>query len=121
MPTRPPKIRTLPARITTLGPAIATVSGNRVRRAMSRRDIERRRKYLTVNRLCAHCLSRGTVAAAIECDHIVPVHLGGGEEWQNFQGLCRSCHLEKTAKDAAGEYQVERYPQLPPDDGYALA
>ena len=40
-----------------------------------------------------------------ECDHIVPLFLGGKDwhedlpELSNFQTLCRKCHKKKTARD----------------------
>ena len=32
----------------------------------------------------------------LECDHINPVHKGGGNELSNGQVLCTECHVEKT-------------------------
>lgn len=36
-------------------------------------------------------------AAAAEVDHIQPQHRGGGNEPENLQALCRSCHRTKSA------------------------
>jgi 5-methylcytosine-specific restriction protein A len=39
-------------------------------------------------------------APATEMDHIRPVSLGGGDERENLQGLCRPCHLSKSGTEA---------------------
>lgn len=42
----------------------------------------------------------GLVVNAIQKDHIIPVHKGGGGCWlDNYQLLCDDCHKEKTKKD----------------------
>jgi 5-methylcytosine-specific restriction endonuclease McrA len=43
---------------------------------------------------CRHC---GCVARAdeLEVDHIVPVSLGGADEPENLQTLCRPCNRRK--------------------------
>ncbi|WP_265529091.1 HNH endonuclease [Sphingomicrobium marinum] len=35
-----------------------------------------------------------------EIDHIVPKCLGGGDERSNLQGICKPCHLTKSAGEA---------------------
>lgn len=35
----------------------------------------------------------------LEVDHIKPICLGGGNEDENLQTLCRKCHQEKTSED----------------------
>jgi len=43
---------------------------------------------------CRFC---GDITSNWEADHIIPVFLGGGGKGlDNFQTLCKSCHLEKT-------------------------
>ena len=45
-------------------------------------------------RCCQKC---GIVGEALELDHVIPVHKGGGGCWlNNYQLLCKSCHLEKS-------------------------
>lgn len=36
---------------------------------------------------------------ATEVDHIVAKRFGGGDEWENLQGLCKACHTRKTDKE----------------------
>lgn len=57
--------------------------------------------YLRRNPLCADCLDLGVVEAATEVDHIVP-HRGDRKVFfdrSNWQGLCKSCHSRKTARE----------------------
>lgn len=35
----------------------------------------------------------------MEWDHIVPLSEGGADHESNLQGLCHSCHVEKTAEE----------------------
>lgn len=43
------------------------------------------------------CYKCGLIGGYLELDHIVPVHKGGGSCWlNNYQLLCKSCHLEKS-------------------------
>lgn len=45
--------------------------------------------------LCQHCLP-DRVSVATDVDHIVPVHLGGGNGIANLMSLCAECHQAKT-------------------------
>jgi 5-methylcytosine-specific restriction protein A len=58
----------------------------------------RRRLFLT-NPLCVLCERAGRLSVASELDHIVALVNGGGNGDENLQGLCASCHLDKTAVD----------------------
>jgi len=51
--------------------------------------------------LCQACESAGRITAADLVDHIVPVHVAPDRvhDLDNLQGLCRSCHADKTAAD----------------------
>lgn len=35
----------------------------------------------------------------LECDHIIPLSMGGQDSLTNTQTLCTPCHLEKTKKE----------------------
>ena len=37
--------------------------------------------------------------SATEVDHIIPVADGGGDDAENLQGLCKSCHTRKTSAE----------------------
>lgn len=39
------------------------------------------------------------MCVATEVDHIIPLHQGGLDEWENLQGLCHEHHAAKTAKE----------------------
>ena len=57
------------------------------------------------NPLChgpdSECEKAGRVRPWTERDHIVPLHLGGGDDAANVQGLCSECHAAKSAKELA--------------------
>ena len=59
----------------------------------------RRERLLLANPLCAMCLERGITTAAMEVDHIIPLHQGGPDIDSNTQNLCHACHSVKTARD----------------------
>jgi 5-methylcytosine-specific restriction protein A len=47
------------------------------------------------------CQSCGRITEDGECDHIVPISLGGSDDMSNLQWLCKEpCHREKTAREA---------------------
>lgn len=47
-------------------------------------------------------------APATELDHIIPKHLGGTDDPQNCQPLCKKCHAHKTAGEAAAARNTAR-------------
>lgn len=60
--------------------------------------------YLMHNPWCVACLKDGRYEAATETDHIIP-HKGDAKlfwDKSNWQGLCHSCHSQKTAKEDGG-------------------
>lgn len=57
--------------------------------------------FLRVHPLCADCEELGAVVEAREVDHIQP-HKGDKRlffDRSNWQGLCKSCHSRKTARE----------------------
>lgn len=44
---------------------------------------------------CAGCLDVFRQIGNMQIDHIIPVHLGGTNELDNLQLLCRSCNVKK--------------------------
>ena len=50
---------------------------------------------------CVDCARRGARVEAVEVDHIVPVAMGGTDDWENLQPLCAAHHRLKSARDAA--------------------
>lgn len=50
--------------------------------------------------VCLHC-GRTVEARGIEIDHVLPLLDGGLDVESNVQPLCRSCHKDKTSKEAA--------------------
>lgn len=60
-----------------------------------------RRMHLSENPLCVVCKASGIVAAATVSDHIQPVRQGGDPwDWSNRQGLCKTCHNQKSGREA---------------------
>ena len=47
---------------------------------------------------CAACSQKIEAGKAWDIDHILPLALGGTNEPDNLQILCRSCHKTKTAR-----------------------
>ena len=60
------------------------------------------RIYLKRNPLCVLCAKVNLTVQARQVDHIIP-HEGDHDLFwhqDNWQGLCRKCHLKKTKKEA---------------------
>ncbi len=59
------------------------------------------RKFVLLEEpLCRQCLAEGRTTQAREVDHIIS-RSGGTDDRANLQALCRQCHKQKTAFDAA--------------------
>lgn len=65
-----------------------------------------RQRVLIEEPLCRACVKAGRVTATAIADHIVPKAEGGGDERENYQGLCTPCHKAKTAEEAARARQA---------------
>ena len=73
--------------------------GNSSPRKRGRAWVALRSSVLRYRPLCVVCESKGKVARAKEVDHIIPLHKGGTDAYENLQGLCKDCHDEKTRSD----------------------
>ena len=65
-----------------------------------------RKSYLSDNPLCVHCKAEGRIKAATILDHKDPIskqpeHMREQMFWDknNWQGLCKSHHESKSAKE----------------------
>lgn len=94
MKTLKPTIRVLDARVAKQGAAEQRITGN-TRVAVIKRLARER------PRLCAECYRSGMVRLGQELDHIVPLWSGGSNDECNLQWLCKPCHADKTAREAA--------------------
>ena len=65
------------------------------------------KRFRSTHPECAMC-KRLFPAGELQCDHVIPVHLGGAF-WSsvNHQALCRQCHAVKTRKEAGGQAMHE--------------
>ena len=98
----------MPYRPTSHRPRIPDAAPHRPRRsASSRRGYGRRWRrlrswYLSAHPLCVQYVRDGELRPATEVDHIVPRRLGGTDEVENLQGLCKRHHSQKTAREDGG-------------------
>lgn len=61
---------------------------------------QQRRTLLIIQEFrCALCGCE--LAGRFDCDHIVPVSLGGKTVLSNLQALCKSCHIRKNSLDGS--------------------
>ena len=89
------------AKLSKLKPRVSTLSTVRVapaavERLRGRAGMRAREAVLKRDGyLCQMCLPERAVIAT-EVDHIMPLHLGGGDNAENKQSLCSECHEAKT-------------------------
>lgn len=60
---------------------------------------------------CPECEFKVGGPAGLEWDHIIPLELGGDDEIDNLQPLCRPCHRAKTRKDQGNIAKAKRQRQ----------
>ena len=99
MPSRPPNLKarkTKPARKLSNW----TRRESRQSRGYGRDHDLMRARVLREEPLCRLCLEQGRYAATEIADHIIPKAEGGGDERENYQGLCKPCDVIKTGKEA---------------------
>ena len=71
-------------------------AGNAVVRKRGTTLIRLRRKLFARDPLCAMCKAAGRVTLATVRDHVVPLQEGGADDESNVQGLCATCHDQKS-------------------------
>lgn len=54
-----------------------------------------RERYVKSHPLCEECLKEGRYTPVEEVHHILPLSVGGTNDFNNLMSLCRSCHLKK--------------------------
>lgn len=61
---------------------------------------ERRREEVLFrdHGMCRRCLATQN----LEVDHVVPKSMGGGDNLENLQILCTTCHRQKTSRESGG-------------------
>lgn len=98
MPSRPPQLKAK-----AMPPKVSGWSKRESRQARGygRAHELMREQVLREEPLCQPCAEVGRVAASVIADHIVPKAEGGGGERSNYQGICRPCHVAKTAREQA--------------------
>lgn len=75
--------------------------GNRHERGYgSKWDKLRKSVLLRDQHLCQHCLQLGIYTKATDVDHINPKSLGGTDDFDNLQSLCKKCHRAKSLEEA---------------------
>ena len=88
--------------------------------ATRRRAMTQKRRKAVLERsggLCRVCLCALDVSSA-EIDHTIPLELGGEDEIENLQPLCKPCHRAKTTEDIkriAKARRLRKREEKPPD------
>ena len=75
-------------------PRKRTAPKRRALRAAEKTQILKRQKYK-----CARCKKMDLSKTVPHFDHKTPLALGGSDTLRNIQGLCGTCHAEKTQED----------------------
>jgi 5-methylcytosine-specific restriction endonuclease McrA len=72
-----------------------------------------RRALLRMQRHTCQMCGRNGDHSRIEVDHIIPIALGGSNDFSNLQLLCLSCNRSKGARLVArpGIWQTQRAPR----------
>lgn len=96
MPSRPPSLRKKPNRITGW-----SKRKTRQERGYGATHDRMRAQLLREEPTCRECRKSGRVAVSVIADHIVPKAEGGTDDRINYQGLCKACHIAKTAAESA--------------------
>lgn len=100
-PARYTRVPSLRPRLTASRAAVPVITAQPTKRITGRALQGIRRRYLQQHPLCMRCVARGTVSAATQIDHVIPLWEGGADADCNRQGLCDPCHADKTATECA--------------------
>ncbi|KQN37017.1 hypothetical protein ASG37_04985 [Sphingomonas sp. Leaf407] len=92
MPMQPPRFGARPG-------AKQYVGGYKHKRIRGRAGVKLRTQVRMEEPMCRVCLAAGRTRATEEVDHIKPLSAGGSNDRSNFQGLCKPCHFEKSARE----------------------
>lgn len=68
-------------------------------------------RLVQYNGKCADCGCKTGGANGLEWDHIVPLAIGGEDELDNLQPLCKGCHRAKTKVDKGRIAKTKRQRQ----------
>lgn len=90
---------------------------NKVERIRGRTLQRIKAAHFRLHPLCAMCQAKGRITAAQELDHIKSLDQGGTNDANNYQGLCKACHSEKSIKEQGYTYKPKVTTGL---DGYAI-
>lgn len=63
--------------------------------------------------LCQPCYRTGTLKAAAQVDHIVPLSKGGTDDPANLQAICLPCHTLKTQSEGAKAAAIPGFKRKP--------
>lgn len=69
--------------------------------------VQRLRRLKRTHGLCEMCLAEGRTVIASVVNHKIPLSLGGSDDDENTENLCRQHDLEVTAKQFGFEQKVE--------------
>lgn len=88
--------------------------GSSTQRGYNYRWRQARKRFLSHQSLCVHCLDAGRTSLATEVDHIIPTTKDNPLFWDvtNWQALCNSCHSVKTARYDKHRRKQNNMPKL---------
>lgn len=61
------------------------------------------KEQIRENQICKCLLCKADINEDFEVDHIHPLYMGGNNQEDNLQALCKDCHSEKTLLDLFGD------------------
>ena len=79
---------------------------------MAFEEWQRKQIFARADAKCEWCGKKWSDGYMLECDHIIPLSMGGANETHNGQLLCRRCHAKKhmqIAKEAKARGDKKAY------------